>query len=771
MKIPTLLLAIGALMAAPTVMEAQSRPEYRGYWVETFNSPLGTRAEIDRVIQNCVDSRCNAIFPQVRRRGDSWYIDSLEPLTEVADVGEPVNGTWTFDPLRYLIDESHARGIEVHAFVIITAIYGSHPTTIGVPKDPKHVFLQHFWDNNQKAMYPLSDTRQWATRALPHNQDGTTFDGQRFGGDFFIDLGHPDAEAYTVNVLTHLADKYNIDGIHLDRVRYPDAPLDRNGSQYYPNDGYNDTNVTRFKALFPNAMLYQPGDVGKQVSDNPVKLVGSGDVGYPRTDDPQWNQWRRDQVTNFVRRLYLSVTAVRPRIKVSAALIASFDIGAYPGGWPASEPYRRVFQDWDAWTREGILDIICPMVYKREHIAAEKAQFDRWSDYTKSLAAATGRQSIIGLGAYLNSIEGTLAQIRRSQALPPYTALARADGVLIYALGNTLPGTTTGSSTNAAISGNPLSFPTPGASTPKRPNAEFFSAVKTGASTTGSPFESSSLAAVFAVPATIPAMPWKEAPTRGHLRGFAYRADGTPIDTGVVMLENTTTGATRTTNSDGGGFFGAVGLDPGPYRARVTLGTEIVYTCIANVSAGQVASSDARPELRAPSTSLAQSSNGWTNQNVTIVLAATDDCTGVVATETSVNGGATWQPYAGTITLDIEGSTSVQYRSRDWAGNTETAKSTSVQIDKTAPAIAIDSPMDGTRYLLGQPVVPNYSCSDALSGIAACTITPIDTSSAGMKVFTVSARDAAGNTASRSTFYQVVAPSGSTRRRRTAHPL
>ncbi|MEO6259006.1 MAG: family 10 glycosylhydrolase [Thermoanaerobaculia bacterium] len=767
-------LAVLALLVLATSAEAQPRSEYRGYWVETFNSQLGTRTEIDRVIQNCVASNCNAIFPQVRRRGDSWYLNSLEPLTEVANVGEPATagGAWTIDPLQYLIDQAHLRGIEVHAFVIVTAIYNAHPTITGVPKNPNHVFLQHFFDNTTKAMYPLADPRQWATRALPHNQDNTTFDGQRFVAEFVVDLGHPDAEAYTVSVFTNLVQKYNVDGIHLDRIRYPDAPLDRKAFQYYPNDGYNETNVARFKARFPAATYYQSSDVGKQVSDNPVKLLGTGDVGYPRTDDPQWLQWRRDQVTNFVRRLYLSVTAVRPRVKVSAALICSFDIGAFPGAWTNGEPYRRVFQDWDAWTREGILDLVCPMAYKREHVSAERLQFDHWSDYAKALTAASGRQAIIGQGVYLNAIEGSLPQTRRALALPPNAAGTTANGVLLYALGDTRPNVTVGNSTNASVTTNPLSYPTPGVTTPKRTNTEFFSALKTGAGTTGALFESTALTPVFRDEATIPPMPWKESPTRGHLRGFAFRADGvSPIDTGVVTIENVATGATRTTTTDGGGFFGGVSLDPGSYRAKVTLGGDVAYACVASVGAGLVTSSDARLELRAPVTSPTQSASGWTNQNVTLSLSSTDDCTGVVATETSVNSGATWQPYSGAMTFTSEGTTTVQFRSRDWAGNVETTKSTAVQIDKTSPVIAISAPTEGARYLFGQSVAAVYDCTDALSGIADCSVATIDTSSIGVKTFTVSARDVAGNTTSRSVSYRVVAPTVTTLTSSEAAPV
>ena len=108
-----------------------------------------------------------------------------------------------------------------------------------------------------------------------------------------LDPGHPDAARYTADVILEPAQYYEVDGIHLDYVRYPEDA----------NYGWNPTAVARFQRLYNR-------------------------TGTPAVSDPAWAQFRRDQVTALVRQIYLRAFAIRPSIKVSAALII---MGERPG--------------------------------------------------------------------------------------------------------------------------------------------------------------------------------------------------------------------------------------------------------------------------------------------------------------------------------------------------------------------------------------------------------------------------------------------------------
>ena len=88
-------------------------------------------------------------------------------------------------------------------------------------------------------------------------------------------------------------------------------------------------------------------------------------------------------------------------------------------------------------------------------------------------------------------------------------------------------------------------------------------------------------------------------------------------------------------------------------------------------------------------------------------------------------------------------------------------------VDTTPPAISITSPAQGAVYVVHQNVLASYSCTDPDSAVASCTGSvpngsPIDTTSVGIKTFTVNAADPAGNVAAQTVTYAVAGPSDTT---------
>ena len=76
--------------------------EYRAFWVDTFNTALNNHDDVVAVVANARSARANALFVQVRRRGDAWYAHSLEPAPDFVPIAAG------FDPLADVIAVAHA---------------------------------------------------------------------------------------------------------------------------------------------------------------------------------------------------------------------------------------------------------------------------------------------------------------------------------------------------------------------------------------------------------------------------------------------------------------------------------------------------------------------------------------------------------------------------------------------------------------------------------------------------------------------------------------
>ena len=532
-------LIVFAVFIAPVPSAAQDQPEVRAMWVDSFNPGLRSPAEIDALIERAKRGRLNTIVAQVRRNAQSLYARQ-HPAEGWVEGYLPPAG---FDPLQYLIEKAHAEGIEVHAWANIGPVYTGHPgvTTAAwpckVPCDPDHVFNRH----GHKA----PEAEYWLTRTHPAFTDGTHagFPGERTtAGTWFIDLGHPAAADHVIGVLTDLVRNYDVDGIHLDYIRYPEMPIipaakrPPGASILGFSIGYNPTSVKRFNAAH-----------------------GRVEGSLPIYWDPAFSQWRRDQVTAFVRRLYLEMGFIRPDAKLTAALITFFrgPNTVEPRTFQQTETYYRVFQDWGGWMEEGILDVSMPMIYKSHHIGSHVVQFREWIDFTKN--SQFGRHGVVGLGSYMNNLENTLVQMAESRA--PSATGAESKGFNFFSY----------NATNAAGGGRPA-----------RPRDELFRALtEDGAYGPVAPF---------AAAAPIPTMPWKTKPRLGHLLAQIIAADGKPADGAQVTIRKLGGAEVPITQfADGNGYVGGVDLQPGAYQLVIEIpGAEERLTVPDAVTPGRV---------------------------------------------------------------------------------------------------------------------------------------------------------------------------------------
>jgi uncharacterized lipoprotein YddW (UPF0748 family) len=483
--------------------------QFRAFWADAFGEGINDQAQINELVAATKAAHANAIVAQVIRRGDCFCLRSGLPVNESVTPG--------FDPLQALITTAHAQGVEVHAWTIANAMWNN--TT--PPKDPNHIFNLHG---------PAAQGRD--------NWVMTSSDGRsKLGDDWYLDPGHPDAAAWVVNSATAIVRNYDVDGINLDRIRYPDGNIGG-----IPSWGYNPTALERFRAE-------------------------TGRVGTPANNDPQWTQWRRDQITGIMRRVYLESTALKPRtIRVSADTITYGNGPQTQGSFEATRAYAEQLQDWRGWLREGIIDTAMLMNYKRDTLATEpgnqRRMYDEWSEFAKDNQYR--RSAVIGTALYLNTIASSVSQARR--AVSPSAAGNSSAGWIGYSYRTpdllTDDGTRSGAASRAELIRG-LTQP-----------SEYETIVPP----------------VFADAPPVSSMTWKTQPIFGHLKGTALASDGTPLLGTVVQVVDISSGVVlRSTTTDGTGWFGFVDLPVGTYRVT-TSSTRVTGGVLgqATMVAGQV---------------------------------------------------------------------------------------------------------------------------------------------------------------------------------------
>ena len=483
-KLSRLILLLTALWSQ-TALWGQ---EFRALWVDAFRPGFKTRAEVRQLVSDARAANFNALLVEVRRRGDVYYRSAFEPKAlDIAD---------NFDPLAELLAQAHEGRprLEIHAWMVVYPVWNQISLP---PAQPRHVFRLH---------------PDWLTR----NSAGQLWNGS----NFVLDPGHPAVENHLCNVALELVSRYEIDGLHLDYIRY-DSNL----------WGYNPLALQRFQQLYGRRQI-------------------------PAPLDPEWLQFRRDQVTALVRRIYLSALAIKPQVKISAATIAWAPGITTDAEWPGSAAYAIVLQDWRGWLQQGILDLNIPMAYFRQTM--NPVDWGKWSDFAKE--HRYHRQVALGAGLYLNSVSNSLFQLRSTRQ--PTVAAPPAEGWAGF------------------------SYALPSS---RGFRDEFLRALAAQSGSNPQP-------PLSARPATIPAMPWKTAPTAGFLKGLVlHQSTGLPLD-GATVIFGKARGAMTT---DGTGFYGAAELRPGTYILTAGAKGFTPQSAQISISAGRVTSCDFRLSPRA----------------------------------------------------------------------------------------------------------------------------------------------------------------------------
>lgn len=187
------LLAVWAVWAVVAFSDAQSKREFRGAWIQCVNGQfqgMGT-AKMQQTLTHQLDELqkdgVNAIIFQVRPECDALYASSLEPWSRFLTGVQGAAPEPFWDPLQWMIDACHQRGMELHAWINPYRAKTKGTTSLA----PDHV-------------------------AIKHPERVFMYDGL-----FVLNPGLPENRRYICQVVDDIVSRYDIDGLHIDDYFYP----------------------------------------------------------------------------------------------------------------------------------------------------------------------------------------------------------------------------------------------------------------------------------------------------------------------------------------------------------------------------------------------------------------------------------------------------------------------------------------------------------------------------------------------------------------------
>jgi len=323
-----MLCVFGGSFASPALSAKQ---EIRALWV--IRTALSSPAAVATMVASAKAGGFNTLLVQVRGRGDAYFQGGIEPHP-AALASQP-----SFDPLALTIARAHQAGLQVHAWVNVNLVAG-----LDLPAARDHVAFRHpEWlmvPRTLAADLASVDTRSPEylgrlsrfARTRPNDVEG-----------LYLSPVVPAAATYTVGIVRDIAQRYPIDGMHFDYIRYP-------GEDF---------------------------DYGRETMAEYERAVPSRD----RTPE-RWRTFRQSAVTTLLTMLRAAVKTAKPDAIVSAAVNPD----------PEEAATRRL-QDWRSWLANDLLDVVCPMAY-----TTDPSVFANQVAVVREIAGV--HEVWVGIGAY-----------------------------------------------------------------------------------------------------------------------------------------------------------------------------------------------------------------------------------------------------------------------------------------------------------------------------------------------------------------------------------
>lgn len=340
------------------------KTELKGTWIRPTET---SKEQIIATLDNIKAEGFNSVFLETYFHGKTIFPSKTMNKYGFTVQNENFEG---FDPLDVWIKEAHKRDIKVHiwfqSFYVGNQPPESNPSSI--------LSVRPDWGNKTKK-FASSPT---ATKSVSEHNG------------YFIDPANPEVQEFLLELLDEIITTYKPDGINLDYIRYPNATAG------------NDQNAWGFTE-------YARNDFKSVYGVDPVDLTTADANWY------DWNQYRRNNITNFVKKV--GKLGREKNVYISAVIFPDL-----------ASALASKQQDWRTWSANSYIDGFTPLFLTYD----PKMLASMMNDVMRIKAPCTDLYAGLFVTFMGGAPEDLIRQIYQ-------TRIMNANGVIIFDYAHTTP--------------------------------------------------------------------------------------------------------------------------------------------------------------------------------------------------------------------------------------------------------------------------------------------------------------------------------------------